>query len=296
MAAGIGLLKYQSTMLQTVFNLFVQSFKKQKVNLYNHPLKGNINNILPHQKVVFAYHEWLSVDQQYSNLIAPHLFPLWSYPTLFKLGEKLHLPLHKVLNQGCKMTINDDIPLNSPLNSHIEIFNMKEFDSKFRINQRVTTSTKYHPQALIAEIYAVILKTPHEKLSTTNSKTNKKYKVDDLLLINEISVDKKDAQSYAFISGDINPIHLSKKIAKLMGLKGSIMHGFGLFAMVFEELQKANYSIKEIDIRFLSPVYLNSKLKIYIKYIKEDSYQVKVFSSDCSQVHLTGTFKIKRAS
>ena len=295
MATGISLLKYQSSMLHTVFSIFLSSLKKQKVKLKKHVLRSELHNIIPHQKIVSAYHTWLNIGPRYPETIAHHLFPLWSYPTLFKLGASLNLPLHKVLNQGCKLIINSEIPVNSPLNVKVEIFNMKEYDSKYRVNQRVITQTKNCQDALIAEIYAVILKSPHS-LKSEAAASMKKFNTQDMVLINEIEIREEDAKSYALISGDINPIHLSKKIARLMGLKTSIMHGFGLFALVFEELCRANLNLQEIDIRFLSPVYLNSHLKIYIKARSEDQFQLKVFSTDLSQVHLSGTFKIKRAS
>ncbi len=272
-------------MLKTIFNIAKNSLKNLPFKKFEHKIKKEINNIIPSAKVVSEYQEWL--DLPLNNEIPPHLFPLWSYPHLFKLGQSLNLPLHKVLNQGCKLKVNSILPTNSPLNSKIEIYDVKDLPSKYRINQRITTSSKYHTQAVIAEVYAVILK---DKSSSLFSKapSTKIINTDNLDHLETISITKEDAQSYALISGDINPIHLSQKIAKLMGLKGSIMHGFGLFAILYEKLKKYNFEFSEIDVRFLNPVYLGEEVSIFIDQTDKTKRNIKVLSGDKTQLHLSG--------
>jgi acyl dehydratase len=292
MSASIKLLRHQGAMLNTVASIVLNSLKPRKGDIKEVRLKSNINNIIPNTKIVNEYHKWLGATERYPNAIAPHLFPLWSYPDLFKLGEELNLPLHKVLNQGVKLIINDKLPQNSPLNTKIEILDVKNFDKKYRINQRITTSSRLDPEALVAEIYAVILKDTKSALG--KSKVTKVFDTSKLSLISSLVVSKQDAQSYAYLSGDVNPIHLSKNIAKLMGLKGSIMHGFGLFAILFENLSNAGFDIKEIDVRFLNPVYLGSTIEIFVGKMTEEKYSIRVFSSDHKTVHLSGDFKIEQ--
>lgn len=289
MSASIKLLRHQKAMLNTVAGIVLNSLKPKRGEIKESRLKANVNNIIPNTKIVNEYHKWLNASDKYPNAIAPHLFPLWSYPDLFKLGEALNLPLHKVLNQGVKLVINDQLPQNSPLNTKIEIFDVKNFEKKYRINQRITTSSKHDPDALIAEIYAVILK--DSKSALTKSKVSKTFDTSKLTLIKSQVISKQDAQSYAYLSGDVNPIHLSKNIAKLMGLKGSIMHGFGLFAILFENLQYTGFDIKEIDVRFLNPVYLDSTIEIFVGKVSDEKYSVRIFSQDHKTVHLSGDFK-----
>ncbi|MAX66630.1 MAG: hypothetical protein CME66_06815 [Halobacteriovoraceae bacterium] len=289
--ANIRLLRHQKEMLKTIFQIFFKWLRPSKGAIQLSKLQCSNHNILPKEKIVLAYHQWLQCHQRYHKTIAPHLFPLWSYPNLFKLGEKLNLPLHKVLNQGCKMIINHDIPLNSPLNTKIEIFDMKDLPSKYRINQRITTSTKDHHDALISEIYAVILKDTKSILS--KKRKSSKIDTDSLTFLARKKIQKADAQSYAYLSGDINPIHLSQKIAKLMGLKGSIMHGFGLFAMIYEILKENNFNVTEIDIKFLAPVYLENDIEVFIQAKSENQYQLRVLDSEHKVTHLGGSFKIK---
>lgn len=290
-ASNITLLRYQSSMLKTMGQIFLNSLKRKEVSIKNHRLVSHTHNVIPHKKLVEGYHKWLEVEKNYDGSIAPHLFPLWSYPHLFKLGEQLNLPLHKVLNQGCKLKINNDLPIDSPLNTTIEIFDVKDLPSKYRINQKITTGSKNSNKSIEAEIYAVILKNP--KNIFKKLKKNKIYDTSEYTISDVMQIRKEDAQSYAYISGDMNPIHLSQNLAKLMGLKGSIMHGFGLFAMLFESLQKSQFILSEIDIKFLSPVYLGSVVEVIIKQISENKFSVRVISADHKTIHLSGEFLTK---
>ena len=155
--------------------------------------------------------------------------------------------------------------------------------SKYRINQKIITGSKNSDTSIEAEIYAVILKNP--KSIFKKLKRSKVYDTSDYSISDVMQIRKEDAQSYAYISGDMNPIHLSQNLAKLMGLKGSIMHGFGLFAMLFESLQKSQFKLSEIDIKFLSPVYLGSVVEVITKQ--------RVISTDHKTVHLSGEFLTK---
>lgn len=290
MSASIRLLRHQGPMLNVIANLLYKSIKRNRSEIKEHNLKSTKDNITLNPKIVSEYHKWLGAEKSYNDTVAPHLFPLWSYPQLFKLGKELNLPLHKVLNQGVKLIINDDVGLKSPLTSKVEIFKVQNLESKYKINQSIITQTPENPNALIAEIYAVILK--DSKIGAKKSKSTKTIDTSKFTSVKSLYISKKDAQSYAYLSGDINPIHLSKNIAKLMGLKGSIMHGFGLFAILFENLQQAGFKLKEIDIRFLNPVYLNSYIEIFVVPKGDNKFGIRILNHDHTMVHLSGEFKI----
>ena len=186
------------------------------------------------------------------------------------------------------MIVNHDLPQGEELNVDLEIFKVQNMSSKYRLAQRVTTGSKSTPNALVAEIYAVILKNPKSILK--KAQKPKTYDTENLTLVKTKHIAKRDAQSYAYLSGDVNPIHLSQRIAKLMGLKGSIMHGAGLFAIIYETFKNLGIKVTEIDIRFLSPVYLNSTICIYSEELKNGKTAIKVISEDKNTVHINGEF------
>ncbi|MBD63892.1 MAG: hypothetical protein CME62_01690 [Halobacteriovoraceae bacterium] len=290
MHADISLLRHQGPMLNVVANILLKAIKNGNHEIKEHLLKSEYSNVIPNPKLVDRYHKWLDCESYYEGEIAPHLFPLWTYPQLYELGKSLNLPLHKVLNQGVKMIINSPLKRNSGLTSKAEIYQIQNMDSKYRVSQRLTTGTHLDSQALISEIYAVILKDTKSALKKKG--THQPIKTDELSLVERLVIAKEDAKSYAYLSGDVNPIHLSKAVAKLMGLRGSIMHGFGLFAIVFEKLRAQGFEISEIDVRFIKPVYLGSEVDLYIsESAKPNTYGIKLISTDKRFLHVAGEFQ-----
>lgn len=290
MKPNFKLLKHQGPMMGAIVKVLLRAISPSKAEIIEGTLKKTLDNVVINHDVIEQYHSWLNVSQRYQSTIAPHLFPLWSFPKLFKLGRVLNLPLHKVLNQGCKMVINGPISQQSPLKVDLDIYKVQNMSSKYRMAQRITTGTKEVPNAVVAEIYAVILKGSKKQFS--KAKESKVFDTSNLTLIESRYIAKEDAKSYAYLSGDINPIHLSKRLARLMGLKGSIMHGAGLFAIAFESLRNKNLDVNQIDIRFLSPVYLNTSIHIYIGQCANEKWSLKVLSEDHRTVHISGDFKI----
>ncbi len=62
---------------------------------------------------------------------------------------------------------------------------------------------------------------------------------------------------YAWISGDINPIHLHSRLAKWLRAPGQMAHGMYLNALIAHHLQRAlQRPLQAIDIEFIKPVLL----------------------------------------
>jgi len=77
------------------------------------------------------------------------------------------------------------------------------------------------------------------------------------------SVPKNRGKKYASISGDYNPIHTSKYLAKLFGFKRDIAHGFGILAQAVNQSElanKTNISAAkcQVDVIFKGPLYLEN--------------------------------------
>lgn len=290
MLKNLPLLKYQKPMLTTIGKLILSSFKKGHQELKEAEKASAEFTVTPALPIVDKYHKWLNTTAKYQNTIAPHLYPQWAIPELFKLGQELSLPFHKVLNQGCKLKINGEIPKGQNLMGRVQVLDIKELETKYRINQKVWTGPKENPAAIEAEIYAVILK--NNKSSFQKKREHHAVDVSKYQFISTLFISSSDAKNYGLISGDINPIHMSQVMAKLFGLKSSLMHGFGLFALIFEELERNGLIIRELEIKFLKPVYLNHNINIYVEKF-QDHYLLKVLDSSNTSIHLAGSFKTK---
>jgi len=78
-------------------------------------------------------------------------------------------------------------------------------------------------------------------------------------------VPKDRGRVYARLTGDHNPIHISKTAAKLFGLKRDIAHGTGVLAQAIEEAQLIEQDIHrpwKVDVVFKGPVYLGAKVQL----------------------------------
>lgn len=64
---------------------------------------------------------------------------------------------------------------------------------------------------------------------------------------------------YAGITGDYNPIHVSKLLAKVFGFKRDIIHGMWALAKCLAHLQELDYNKgMRLDVAFKGPVFIDS--------------------------------------
>jgi acyl dehydratase len=82
-------------------------------------------------------------------------------------------------------------------------------------------------------------------------------------------------RQYATVSGDFNPIHLTKWLAKLFGFKQHIIHGMLIKSYCISSLQKINPSLFlnafEVNTSFRQPVYLPSEVTLSVQLYEYDS-------------------------
>lgn len=81
--------------------------------------------------------------------------------------------------------------------------------------------------------------------------------------IDSWSVGPASGRAYARLSGDWNPIHLTRWSARLMGLPAPIIHGMQSLAMTCAALERAaGRRVARVSVRFTAPVPLGSKAEL----------------------------------
>ena len=95
--------------------------------------------------------------------------------------------------------------------------------------------------------------------------------------------------SRELISGDLNPIHMSSFMARMLGHKCSLAHGFSILSKVFELYETEYSKIKEIDIKFLRPLYLPNTVSLFIYPKKDLKQKFIVVSMDKKKIHAAGS-------
>ena len=97
------------------------------------------------------------------------------------------------------------------------------------------------------------------------------------------TVDGGLARRYARLSNDFNPIHLHPLLAKLFGLKTSLMHGMynAHWSLSQLKLNEINAS-HTIEVVFKKPCYLPSQ--VVLKQLNDSEYGL--YSADLLHQHL----------
>jgi acyl dehydratase len=85
----------------------------------------------------------------------------------------------------------------------------------------------------------------------------------DSAVLAELDVTRETAWSYARVSSDYNPIHLSDRAARFFGLRGAISHGMWSLARSLAQAPAAQIAHGTvIGTQFLSPVQLPGRVAI----------------------------------
>ncbi|KJZ14174.1 hypothetical protein TW85_09590 [Marinomonas sp. S3726] len=99
-------------------------------------------------------------------------------------------------------------------------------------------------------------------------------------------IPKNRGKVYAKISGDYNPIHISKTLAKLFGLKRDIAHGFGVLAQALasngiDEITQGHTQLA-LDTVFKGPLFLEETASVKLA-ISDDNGLEQGFDIYCGK-------------
>jgi acyl dehydratase len=95
---------------------------------------------------------------------------------------------------------------------------------------------------------------------------------------------------YAKVSGDVNPIHLSRLTAKAFGFKRAIAHGMWVKARVLGALSGRLPDELSIDVQFKKPLFLPSTVTLSTAQA-DGGWDVAVRSAAAGTEHVVGTFR-----
>ena len=216
-------------------------------------------------QLVRDYILWTGGDvSRYQNHLPPHFFTHWGFPVLAKTLHHIPYPATRILNQGCRIRRNGDMPSDQPLQVKARLEEIAVDENRARLHQQIVTGTAQSPDAMVCDIYAIV------KLSSgANSNRKPAILPNDVEVIGSHQFPKHAGLDFAKLTGDFNPIHWVKPMAKLSGFPTTIMHGFGLLAVTIETLNrhlqhKGQGSWRCIDVRFIKALTLPNLGTIYL--------------------------------
>jgi acyl dehydratase len=99
---------------------------------------------------------------------------------------------------------------------------------------------------------------------------------------------------YGFISGDVNPIHMSDLTAKAFGFPRAIAHGMWSMARLASDFEPARFDGGcELSVTFKLPVFMPAWLMLQ-RWPIENGTGFALRDAQGEKPHLTGTLKSLR--
>jgi hypothetical protein len=197
------------------------------------------------------------------------------YPHVMAGGMHMHMLTHKVFPIGLlgavhlknTITQHEAIAISDKMDIHAQMggFRLTAKGVEFDFITHVKIADKVVWEEL--SIYFMAGRFGGKENPSTET-SFELASLDNLSNIASWAVPKNRGKKYASISGDYNPIHTSKYLAKLFGFKRDIAHGFGILAQAVNQSELANKTNIstgkcQVDVIFKGPLYLenNASLK-----------------------------------
>lgn len=202
----------------------------------------------------------------YRGVLPPHLFPQWTFPLASRLFATTPYPLLRVLNAGTTMIPSAPLPAGEPLLLRARLESVDDDGVRARLTVRVVTGTRSSPEALTSLLSAYV------PLTSTPPKTPKRPRPLVPLDAHELAFrrfGRTAGRDFAWITGDVNPLHWSPLYARAAGFRTCILHGFATFAASVEAVVRARLSgdvtrIATVSARFVRPLPLPRTVGVYL--------------------------------
>ena len=192
------------------------------------------------------------------------------YPHVMAGGMHMHMLTHKVFPIGLLGAVH----LKNTITQHKAIAISDKMDihahmGGFRLTAKgvefdFTTQVKIADEVVWEELSIYFMAGKFGGKENPSTETSFELaSLDKMSDIASWSVPKNRGKKYASISGDYNPIHTSKYLAKLFGFKRDIAHGFGILAQAVNQSELVNKTHIsagkcQVDVIFKGPLYLES--------------------------------------
>jgi acyl dehydratase len=247
----------------------------------------------------------------YRGTVPAHMFPQWGFGLASQALAGIPYPLARVLNGGCRLQINAQLPAGEPLDVRAWLQGIDDNGRRAVLHQRVVTGTPSAPNAIEADLYAIV---PLGGGKETNGKNghgsgngaaraartpakpdaDKKDRArvpDDAEEIGRWRLRADAGLDFAKLTGDFNPVHWIPAYAKAFGFRNTILHGFSTMARAIEGLQRGPFAgsvraLRVFDCKFTRPVVLPCKVGLYVR-----GSEIFVGDAPGGPAYLVGSFE-----
>jgi acyl dehydratase len=231
----------------------------------------------------------------YKGRVPAHLFPHWGFPLAAQTLRGLPYPLLRVMNGGCRLQMNAPLPQGQPLRVRARLESVADDGRRVVLQQRVITGTASVPEAVVADIFAIVpLGDPAKRNGSNGAPKPRKEGARVPAGARELAFWKLRPDTglgFALLTGDFNPVHWVRPYARAMGHRSTILHGFATLARAVEGLNRGLFAgdvdrLASIDVRFTRPLVLPARVGLYI-----DGRHLTVGDAPGGPAYLDGHFQ-----
>lgn len=223
----------------------------------------------------------------YRGVLPPHLFPQWAFPLAAQALDGLPFPLTRIVNLGCGLTAHAPIPSGQTLRVSAELVGFDDDGARVIASVRVVTGTRDVPVCLESIMRTYI---PLSKDKSKKGARDPEVVPADAVELSRQRIRSDAGRQFAWVTGDVNPIHWVPAYARAAGFRGVILHGFGTLARAFEGLVRARVGrperLRRFDVRFARPLLLPGDVGLYTQ-----GHRVFVADGKLTRPYLTGEFE-----
>lgn len=225
----------------------------------------------------------------YRGMVPAHMFPQWGFPLSAKTLAGIPYPLVRVLNGGCRLQMNLPLPSGEPIHVRARLEDIDDNGRRAVLHQRVVTGTDTAPEAVVADLYAIV-----PLASGKDGKREPKVTArvpDDAEELQRWRIGPQAGLEFAKLTGDFNPVHWVRSYARAAGFRSTILHGFATMARAIEGLQRTIFAgsvhaLRVVDVKFTKPLVLPAKVGLYVR-----GDELYVGDAPGGPAYLVGTFE-----
>jgi acyl dehydratase len=204
----------------------------------------------------------------YRGVVPAHLFPQWGFPLAAKTLVGLPYPLTRVVNAGCRIDARAPLPAGDALHVKAQIASIEDDGRRALITQRVVTGTARVPEAIVAEmrVYVPLARADKPNGGAPKQRPTVPARAKEIAFFR---VGRTAGRDFAILTGDVNPIHWIRPLARASGFRDCILHGFATLSRAVEALNRRVFAgdaraLASIDVRFTRPLVLPAEVGVYV--------------------------------
>jgi hypothetical protein len=231
----------------------------------------------------------------YHRSLPPHLFPQWTFPALARTLRGLPYPVASLVIGGCRLTVNGALPADAPLVVRAWLEGVDDDGRRAVLHQRVTTGPEARPDAVVADVYAVLPSGRGPRREKAGR--DPQFAPASARELGYFRIPADAGAAFAMLTGDINPVHWSRRYARALGFRRPILHGFSTLARAIEGLGRTVFAgaverLGVVDVRLTRPLLLPAEVGLYLG---DDHNTFYVADAPGGPAYLIGTFAERAA-